>query len=203
MAETMKNVRSADVVLAEMLTENTGRALCDSGGAYGRHWEQNQGMTLDDWKAQPEVTPVYYNGVLDYYTISVFHYLDRQLDRDEVCEAFDKWQGVDWDGEYYGVSARAQTFLDRIGFEATGIMNSYNYESALSQVIQYTTGRIGDGYYVLMQTHGGCDVRGGYTDARLFVLDNEYCYDGGYLAPEDVYGCYTPEGAFKLYLGVQ
>ena len=25
-----------------MLTESTGAALCDSGGAYGRHWQRNQ-----------------------------------------------------------------------------------------------------------------------------------------------------------------
>lgn len=29
-------------VLTEMLTESTGRALMDSGDAYGRHWERNQ-----------------------------------------------------------------------------------------------------------------------------------------------------------------
>ena len=33
-----------------MLTENTGRALCDSGDYYGRHWQQNQGR---DFEAQP------------------------------------------------------------------------------------------------------------------------------------------------------
>ena len=26
----------------EMLQENTGRHMLDSGGAYGRHWERNQ-----------------------------------------------------------------------------------------------------------------------------------------------------------------
>lgn len=208
--KTQRKVKSADEVLAGMLVECTGRALCDSGDYYGRHWQANQGMTLEDWRKQPEVVPYYYDGKLEYYTISVFHYLERQLDRNEVCESFDQWQGGDWDGEYYGISARAQTFLNRIGFEATGTVNSYNHESALSQVIQYTTGRIGEGtadspcqFYVLLQIHGGCDVRGGYTDARLFVIDNEYCYDGGYLNPEDVWATYVPPQVFKDCPGQQ
>ena len=34
-------------MLARMLTENTGRNILDSGDAYGRHWEKNQGITVD------------------------------------------------------------------------------------------------------------------------------------------------------------
>jgi len=37
--------------LAEMLQENTGRSILDSGDYYGRHWEHNQGA---DFEAQPE-----------------------------------------------------------------------------------------------------------------------------------------------------
>lgn len=29
-------------LIYEMLTENTGRHMLDSGGAYGRNWERNQ-----------------------------------------------------------------------------------------------------------------------------------------------------------------
>ena len=41
--------------------------------------------------------------------------------------------------------------------------------------------------YLLLQIHQGCDVRGGYTDARLF-----YCpeFENGALS-EDVYGTVT------------
>ena len=28
--------------------------------------------------------------------------------------------------------------------------------------------------YVLLQIHNGCDVRGGYTDAKLFKLNDDY-----------------------------
>lgn len=36
--------------ISEMLTENTGTAAMDSGGAYGRNWQRNQGR---DFEAEP------------------------------------------------------------------------------------------------------------------------------------------------------
>jgi hypothetical protein len=33
-------------VLLEMFQENTGAHMLDSGGAYGRNWERNQGKDL-------------------------------------------------------------------------------------------------------------------------------------------------------------
>src|SRR3990167_10080912 len=48
-------------------------------------------------------------------------------------------------------------------------VNTYNYESLLSQTLQYTYYRRADGDYgALVQVHGGCDVRGGYTRPRAF-----------------------------------
>lgn len=40
--------------IIEMLTQNTGIALCDSGGAYGRHWQENQ--KVNDWNIKDKVT---------------------------------------------------------------------------------------------------------------------------------------------------
>ena len=38
----------------EMLTENTGSHMGDSGGAYGRHWERNQKRTIEDFSNEEE-----------------------------------------------------------------------------------------------------------------------------------------------------
>jgi hypothetical protein len=76
-------------------------------------------------------------------------------------------------------------------YEATGIygegepvtVNSYNEENLLDQVILFTyfelrgatrrTGRHGnEGSFIVLQIHGGCDVRGGYTRPRIFRLDD-------------------------------
>lgn len=174
-------------VVFKMLTENTGTHMLDSGSAYGRHWQSNQIKTLKDFKNESSVK---WNG--SGYTISVFHYLVNQLDIDNICEKFNKINSKadNWnDDRFYGVSKESGEYLDGIGkIEISEGFNTYNFESSLSQVLQGTHIKTNEKYYLLLQIHGGCDIRGGYTTARLFKLDNEYQYDIGYLEPESVMG---------------
>lgn len=165
-----------------MMTENTGRNLLDSGGIYGRNWEQNQRKTIEDFMSEPEA-----KYILDYYgkdedrkyyierTVSTFHYLCG-LDMDDICREFneinvgaDNW---DWDADACGVSFNAGGYLDALNAEIEYTFNTYNGESDLSQIIQGSRLKINDEYYYLIQVHGGCDARGGYTDARLFKCMN-------------------------------
>lgn len=200
---------TVEQIIFEMLTECTSVALCDSGGVrqadgttkqgYGRNWERNQARDLATFQNEPDVMLEFDdNGNVESYTISVFHYLARQLDLDNICEKFNKINcDVDnWDDDrFYGVSNEAGQFLDNLDkgeMWAQESFNSYNDESNLSQVIQGTYITINDTPYLVLQIHGGCDVRGGYTNARLFLLGNDY---GECLAPEDVYGTFTPNGA--------
>jgi hypothetical protein len=181
-------------LLVEMLTENTGTHMMDSGGVQGRNWQRNKGMTVETYESAPTVTAEVWGGDEILYTISVYHYLKSQLALNDYCDAFNSIPVDDWDSEYYGVSVAGQAYLSDIGFEETHVVNTCNGETSLSQVLQVTFGDIGDEIYALVQIHGGADVRGGYTDARLFLLDSEYAYDGGMLSPEDVYGAVTTDG---------
>jgi len=190
----------AENVIADMLTECTGAAMCDSGGIYGRNWQHNKDKTLADFKNQPEVEyKTDDDGNLEYYTISVFHWLCNQLECDAICREFNQanQNAENWDDERaHGVSDKAGKILDKYNAKFQGGFNSYNGEDFLSQVIQGTYCRMADNGYVILQIHGGCDVRGGYTDAKLFRIVNVYV-DGDYdfLAPQDVYGLFTPNGA--------
>lgn len=184
-------------VLAAMLTENCGRALCDSGGAYGRNWERNQAKTVADFAAAPEVTleaeaprawkteardgqparsgihPGYFNA-----TISVFHFLDKCLDRYESTLTRKLWRwGARKENEREGWMGCVDSWLESIGAEdgpdstGSGWVNTYNGgDSCLSQVIQYRGFSLDGCDYVALQIHGGCDVRGGYTRPRVFAL---------------------------------
>ena len=159
----------------ELLTADTGKHPLDSGGAYGRHWERNAKKTIEDFEAEPEaVLDVKHNDV--YPTISLYHYLTRILHLDDLCNEFNALPVDDWDCEdYYGVSKAGEQWLKDHNFEPLGdTFNSYNGDSILSQVIQGERFEVNGDYYVLLQVHGGCDVRGGYTDAKLFRLDDEY-----------------------------
>jgi hypothetical protein len=132
----------------------------------------------------------------------VYHYLS-QLQTDEVCDFFNAMPCDDWDAEHvYGVSKAQWEWLNEFfpELEVTRTFNTYNGESDLSQILQgswiecYRGGRrSGLEIYLLLQIHGGCDVRGGYTNAKLFLLPdygiiNEYLddYKDSYSINEDL-----------------
>lgn len=170
-------MKTAEQTIFEMLIENTGCAMCDSGDHYGRHWQENQGKTLEDFRREPDVTR---DG--GCFTISLFHHLCRNLDTDELCDRFNEanHKAKNWnDDRFYGVSSEAGKVLDEIGLQYPMTINSsgnsYNGDSFLSQVIQYQYIELDGNDYILLQIHGGCDVRGGYTDAKMFYL-KEDCY---------------------------
>lgn len=166
----------------DMLTENTGTHMLDSGGAYGRNWQRNQALTLEDFRKRPaatlEISKYERDGKVDYEaipTVDVFHLLTSCLELDEVCKAFNAMPVEDWQSdEFYGVSAEGEQWLKDRGFTESdgGCFNTYNWCSNHSQILQGT--RLvneDDEDYLLLQIHGGCDARGGYTDAKLFKMD--------------------------------
>lgn len=160
-----------------MLTENTGIALCDSGGVDGRGWQRNQKRTLQDFINEPSVSydrptePTTSDDLLP--TVSIFHYLPTVLELDDVCNEFNRLPCKAFDGAAFGIDRRQTTFLKKHGFTFGSSWNTYNGESTLSQILQGTNLLVdgcGEGEYILLQIHNGCDARGGYTDAKLFKL---------------------------------
>ena len=167
-------------LIYKMLTENTGTHMLDSGGIYGRNWQRNQKKSIKDFINESEEEYFFSDDGEVYRTVSVFHYLSG-LELDELCDNFNKrnTNTKDWDGELsinettYGVSKKAANYLNKnhqSQIEYT--FNTYNGDSDLSQVLQgsrikiFVDGQYED--YYLIQIHNGCDVRGGYTDAKLF-----------------------------------
>ena len=187
-------------IVHRMLTANTGRHFLDSGDAYGRNWEKNQGKTIEDFEAESEerIEKLIYDTGVEYLrTVNVFHFLAGQgstLSIDDLCERFnaENWNCEAWDADadVYGVCKEAWAILEEVGVDVKSTWNTYNGESDLSQVLQGSYLDIDGEDYLLVQVHGGCDVRGGYTDAQLFRMDwdiiNEYLMDweDSYMAEE-------------------
>lgn len=161
-------------ILSNMLRENTGRALCDSGDAYGRNWERNQSRNFDkepaataDFKYDVEVTLNVYHWLADRLTFA--EGLDRKFKR--FCNREEN------KNESY--LALMEMFAEKLG--ASGLygdgspmtVNTYNGEDLLSQVIQFTLFRLDHTDYVILQVHGGADVRGGYTRPRVFEVSGD------------------------------
>lgn len=165
-------------LIYEMLTECTGKHMCDSGFDSGRHWQRNQKKTIEDFENEPE-EHIYKEGDYIYRDLSVFHYLS-ELELDDICNEFNKINTncQDWDAEVnddnfiYGVSKEAGEYLGEFEYINIGnTWNTYNGESDLTQVLQGSNLTINEDNYILIQIHNGADVRGGYTDAKLFKLN--------------------------------
>ena len=165
------NMTKTAKVLRAMLLENTGKHMLDSGGAYGRAWQENKGR---DFASEPAATITVEEGFIDIRR-STYHFLVECLEFDEAmteefykyAKARDKENRISW-------LALMEEFLE--GPAVTGIygesdpitVNTYNHDSLLDQVIQYVYFEIDEQGYVLLQIHGGCDARGGYTAPKAF-----------------------------------
>ena len=179
-------LRRLKTLICEMLTEPTGTHMCDSGGSNGRMWQRNKGLTVEALEerdaASLEISHSEKFGWEFEATIDLYHFLKERLCLDDFCEEFNELPVEDWEGDGYGLSKAGQEWLEARDFELLESHNTYNWESNLSQVIQYTEVRnlnTPGEEYILLQVHGGADVRGGYTDAKLFLKDCEYFpYEG-------------------------
>ena len=165
-------------LIYEMLTECTGKHMCDSGFSDGRHWQRNQKKTIEDFENEPE-EHIYKDGDYIYRDLSVFHYLS-ELELDDICNEFNKintdckdWDATTNDDNFiYGVSKEAWHELTEFNYvKIERTYNSYNFDNDLTQVLQGSNLTINDEEYILLQIHNGADVRGGYTDAKLFKLN--------------------------------
>lgn len=172
--------RTVEQVIVAMMTENTGRSFLDSGGAYGRNWEKNQGLTVEALKNKPSATMEIWrygddeNPKFDITcTVNIFHLLTHALSLDSYCRIFNGMECGNWNGEFYGTDQGQCDWLTENGFSAVGDgFNTYNWASCHSQILQGQELERDGEKYVLLQIHGGCDARGGYTDAKLFLLDH-------------------------------
>lgn len=176
-------------VIKCQLCEDTGAHLLDSGSAFGRHHERNREnppWERPEWEIHDE-----------WATHNVFHYMSKKLDRDRTAVALEAAlyatsEGTprlgDMEAFADGLSAvRREDLIDaglpdefaedvlsyarRVPDEPFLSFNTYNHEChSLSQVLQGVT--FGGPYsdYVMIETHNGADVRGGYSGPRVYKM---------------------------------
>lgn len=172
-------------VLASMLKENTGMSILDSGSVYGRNWQQNQ---TRDFDSEPASIFRAHYGLM--FTHNVYHWLlervtyDKTMDNlfSEFCEETDSdaWGSeltdfADW------LKGRGVKVGGIYGEDDPFVVNTYNGEDMLSQILLYLYFEVTDAgesgieetAYLLLQIHGGCDARGGYTSPRAFQITGD------------------------------
>jgi len=190
-----KDYTATEKRIAEMLTENTGAHILDSGGAYGRAWQRNR-QIADFRKVSNPIVEIHaphyfrdYEGkkrkagaeISVYY--DTFHYLNNFLELDakakQLQKRFEKYANEP-DNQNIGWLALMEEFLEQLheeneDSEVYPTTNTYNYDNILHGTLQYGIIELGETAYILLQIHGGCDVRGGYTKPQFFKLyDKDY-----------------------------
>jgi hypothetical protein len=173
--------------LAEQFKINTGVNMLDSGGDNNRRWQKNADKSIKDFDATPEVELDDWtlDGATDTSdavpTVSTWHYMLNNLEIDDLCAEFNAIPCDNWNSDdAYGLSTEGQEFLESRGFKVQDAWNSYNGESNLDYVLQGASVLPEDSSnfefpeYMLIQLHLGADVRGGYTDAKLYRITSDY-----------------------------
>jgi hypothetical protein len=186
----MKTVKPMDIRqrIAGMMQENTGTHLLDSGGAYGRNWEKNQGKNFEK---ESVVKIDGYEGGDFNLSVSTYHFLVNHLEvtpaSEKLNERFHKFMDKEEDRSYL---ADMEEFMDELfGKDSESvdiygdedgrvgkIDNTYNYDNLLDQTLQYGFFRKDGKEFVILQVHGGCDVRGGYTEPQIFEVTEGFDY---------------------------
>ena len=159
-------------ILYNMFTENTGASVLDSGGAYGRHWQRNQKFTIDDFVNREMIT---YDEDFEYHSVDTFKFLSEKLDvddeTDELNELFDEFINRDENLDENYLHLMSEFISELLIENYDKIDNTYNFNNTLTQDFQYGIFEYNDKFYVILQLHNGCDIRGGYTKPYIFNID--------------------------------
>lgn len=152
------------------IKENTGSHVLDSGGAMGRHWQRNKGLTIEnayDWTHRLNVDKWGFS-----VTINVLHYLESNfvIDRTRTARFHRFAHSKEWAGECWFDCLKA--WVKSTNGYLTNGDNTYNHENWLSQevLMQGFVDGGGDEWYAI-STHNGADVRGGYSRPYLCKID--------------------------------
>ena len=154
-----------------MLTESTGTHFLDSGGGSGRHWQRNIKKSLNEFRNEK----IFTYEPDDIYSIekSVFHHLNETTQYNmTLTKRLNNFLKIN---NYDSVLDSVDMFLkNQYQGETTRIINTYNDDCILSQTLQFIT--VGDTYkydVIALSIHNGADVRGGYTDYKIFNIDTD------------------------------
>lgn len=203
----------ATKAIKSQLTENTGRHLLDSGSAYGRNWEENQenppwGKPRWDVQESYVTENVYHfmeqrlerpRAAVALEAALYGYAYDGPGEGDSWLSCMEGFAEALLDGTLgraelreYGIEGKLAEDVLGLRHEIDGgkhgatTVNTYNSEwHGLSQCLQYTA--LGGPYaeYVMVQVHGGCDIRGGYTSPRVYhAREAFHAIELGYYCPE-------------------
>ena len=156
-------------ILGKMLREDTGRVLIDGGDYHGRHFESRR--KIKSFAKLPYAKLAFMAGdepvVLKNTYLALAEFLTYSPDmtrlfRKSVSNQFSVYEIEKFADE----TSECKHECCRLGG------NSHNMDDCtLDSAIQFETFSRDDKTYVILQIHGGCDSRWGYTLPRVFEIE--------------------------------
>lgn len=180
-------------MIMEQLLENTGRALGDSGDAYGRGWQRDAGKTweqLADFDTKLEAHVYTHKDkpeleLLGY--VNVAKWLEANLEYSPFMQGqFEAYvKSKDPEGEENDMTYMEDfaTWINQPSCwnrnDVPSVINTYNGDCDLTRTLQFITFTCDDEdgneqEFVLLQTHNGCDVRGGYSSPKAYKVNGDW-----------------------------
>lgn len=166
--------------IIDMMTESTGCHILDSGGVYGRSWQRNR--QIKDWDTLPELDVEAYCD--DWYcTVSTYHFLKAYLEVTEeskrLQKQFEEFSNTEEYKKEPWLVCMEEFVRNVLGIEYVRATNTYNFDNVLDNDIQFImtywdnpSRKIElEAPIIILQTHNGCDIRGGYPKPRIFTLE--------------------------------
>lgn len=156
-------------ILKEMLLENTGRMLTDSGGAYGRQWERNRQYGIktgkqvcDKWADDNEVEI--------YPIIPIFDVFKAHLEYNDDCKMLEAQIESIFDVERL-VKEPDNVFEEFDYWTGSNVAYTYNSDyNICSQDYQQCLFMYDNDDYICISIHNGCDARWGFTAPHIFKI---------------------------------
>jgi hypothetical protein len=192
-------MNDAKQIITDMLKEHTGISFLDSGGAYGRNYERNAKRDFESEQACIVDIDSEFKEINISYNL--YHFLLNNLDYDATCKRLEKrfQQYADKpenkDKSYFELVEEFAEKLHDSSYEGNKVIteNTYNYDNLLNQDFQYTQFEYKKSAYIFLMIHGGCDIRGGYTEPRIFRVYD----DADFITSQvDCYACCKNEHQF-------
>ena len=162
-----KGLTKTQKIIYKMLIENTGCHIMDSGGDYGRAWQQNR---KKDITQEPKIND---DGIKSLYHFLVDH-LEFDPILDQKFKQFSKRKSDQSDWQLMREFAEIKNNPEMIDRPICD--NSYNVDNCLSQDIQYCIFFDDYNEKVIIQSHNGADIRGGYSTPRVFNIKEDFEY---------------------------
>jgi len=175
---------TTEKIIYEMITEDTGKHFMDSGGDNGRHWQRNKTKSIEDFENEKLLSfdidndttfDKVVDNIWDHFSSSTYKHLTEYLEYDEsITNELNQYLK---ENDLYNNLAGVDEFIEmREGNNKVAWELTFNHENIFTQDFQFAWSDNGDIYnveYIILATHNGADVRGGYSDYKVFKITDE------------------------------